>query len=413
MNPDDPLGLINPPQSGNDPLGLMAAPKAPLPAPKPEEPEMGYAGRLATHVLNAAQGIPGMEAFEAAAGSLGSKLTDNPMSYQESLDALRGMTSQIGGGTSAVEHALGTVPLLPFLPANPAAAGALLGGGDAALSADTDQSLAGRALRTAVGAGVGAAVGKGADMAVGAARGLLATPASAQLLKMQANRALSAKALYGQALAEGRGQASPPIQNYLKEPDVAEIVSELKNTREFQNVAEDSPEMLDAVYKTLSDRLATVNKGLLAVNPSKPNIGRFQAKNIKAAQEAGLQAMDETMPTYREAVKDFAQKKAAEDALNRGYEAVRSSLAENLPAARNLTRTTGDAFSKWIQAAGPDESHAVVQGILGGVKMAAQKSLLTAGRKAASKAPGLLRAAGDVTAVRAPRVGLLALRDLY
>src|SRR4051812_28680624 len=49
-------------------------------------PETGYLGRLVTHVLNAAQGIPGMEAFEAGAGALGSHLTSHPLSYQESLN---------------------------------------------------------------------------------------------------------------------------------------------------------------------------------------------------------------------------------------------------------------------------------------------------------------------------------------
>lgn len=392
--------------------GLRRSQTPRVDASEEQAPEPGYGERLATHVLNAAQGIPGMEAVEAGAGMLGSKLTDHPMSYKESLETLRGATGNIGGWTSAGEKALGSVATLPFLPANPAAAGAILGAADQALGASPESMLE-RGARTAGGAVIGGLLGKGADMLVTAPRALLAKSPAVNLLDRQAARAASAKQLYGAALAEGKtNPVTPEIQAWLAEPDIAEIVGELQKTRVFKGVPAESPEMLDAVYKTLSDRAATVKKGLMAVTPNKPNIGRHQAKDIAAAQAAGLTAMDPTMPTYRAAVKDFAQHKAAEDAVSRGYEAIRGKMADNLPSAKNLVRTTPEAFAKWAETAGPDESRAAVEGILGGLRAAAARSPLKS-RKAFSVAPSLLRAAGDATAKYAPRAGLLAARDLY
>lgn len=423
MNPDDPLGLIGTPKQSADPLGLIT-PGVPKPgmmgkpivdaSPDVVDPRQERAQAILAHILNTAQGIPGMEAVEAGAGVLGSKLSGQPLSYQESLDALRSQTGKIGGVTSAVEHAIGTAPLLPFLAASPALAGAELGGADQLLNADPNQSLLERGGRTALGAAGGAAVGKAADMLVNAPRALLATSPAENMLDRAAARAASAKRLYGAALAEGQGKVTPPaVRAYLQEPDIAEIVNELQKTREFANVADSSPEMLDAVYKTLSDRAAQVRKGLLAVNPTKPNIGRYQAKDIAAAQQAGLTAIDQVMPTYREAVKDFAQHKAAEDAVGRGYDAMRTGLLKNIPTARNLTRTTPDAFSKWAETAGPDETRAAVEGILGASKKMMTKSPLKATRKVLSFGPSLLRSANDQTALYGPRIGLLAARDAY
>lgn len=381
---------------------------------------MGYLARLATHVLNAAQGIPGMETVEAGAGALGSHVFgDRPLSFQEALETLRSATGNIGGGTNMVEKAIGTIPTLPFLPANPAAGGALLGAADQLLAPDSE-SLVGRGVKTAVGAGIGAVVGKGSDAVVAGARSLLAPTAAANLLERSADRAASAKRLYGAALAEGKAAgATPAIKNYLAEPDIAEIVKELKGTREFSGVAPDSPEMLDAVYKTLSDRAATIRKGLQALTPNRPNIGRYQGANITAAQQdlldaiSGGMSMPGPMPTYRAAVKDFAQRKATEDAVGKGYDALRSKLSKALPSPRNLTRTTPEAFAKWADMAGPDETRAAIEGLLGGGKSALSKAPLTMGRRAVGKLPDLLRIAGDATQVYAPRVGLLSMRPLY
>lgn len=120
--------------------------------------EPGYGQRLATHILNTAQGIPGVEMVEAAAGAAGSHLTSHPMSYTQSLNTLRGNTSQIGGPTSFLEKLAGGLATTPFLPKGMVRGGATYGAADQALAADP-KSLPDRALGTAIGAGEGAAAG--------------------------------------------------------------------------------------------------------------------------------------------------------------------------------------------------------------------------------------------------------------
>lgn len=254
--------------------------------------EPGYVSRLVTHVLNTAQGIPGVRAVEAAAGSLGSKFTDNPLTFAQSRGLLDEQTGNIGGKTSAVEKMMGSIATLPFLPANPAVAGGLLGGANEALSAD-DMSLAERGVRTGVGAGIGALVGRYADKAVTGIRSTLAKNPATEVLRMKAERALSAKTMYDLALKHGEGkEATQAIQKFVSEPDIAEIVTELQSTNAFKNVSATAPKMLDAIYKTLSDQGATAKKGLDALTPNKVNIGRFKLSNIKSTQERLLNAME-------------------------------------------------------------------------------------------------------------------------
>jgi hypothetical protein len=356
----------------------------------------GYLERAATHVLNAGQGIPGVEAVEAGAGALGSQLTSQPQTYRQSLGTLRGATGQIGGKTAAGERILGSTALLPFLAASPVLAGAELGGADQALSANPDESLTGRAGRTALGAAGGALAGKAAQSLVTGARllplgaatrvlnrytgGLVpevptVQTAAANLLSRQADRAASASRLYGQAIAEGQGKSgTAAVKQFLAEPDIADIVDELSQTRQFQGVAKDSPELLDAVYKTLSDRSAQLKKGLDAVTPNRPNIGRFRLQDTKAAQGELLDAlgggttMPGPMPTYPKAVADFAQRSGDMQGVQRGYDALRTGMSSTLPRAANLTRTTPEALTDWAQNASPSQREAAGEGVLGGVK---------------------------------------------
>jgi len=258
---------------------------------------MSYVDRLLTHVLNTAQGIPGMEAVEAGAGALASHLLGNtPLSYRQSLSTLREATGNIGGKTSIAEHMMGSLATLPFLPKNPAVAGGLLGGADQALSADPITSasdVGGRAVATGVGAGIGALTGKLLDQAVAAGRAKFGQSSAANVLKREASRATAASENYAKAIAEGQGKApTPAILRVLNKPDIAVIADELLQTRKFQGMDPHSPEVLDAIYKTLSDQAATAKRGLDAVTPNKANIGRFRLSDIRSAQSELLNAME-------------------------------------------------------------------------------------------------------------------------
>lgn len=369
---------------------------------EPEEESPGYGGRFVRSVLNAAGGIPGMDAVMAGAGVVGSKFTDNPMSYEESYDTLKRETGRINPVGRAVGKAAGAVATLPFLPANPAIAGAVFGGADQALDANPRESLEARLLQTGAGTALGAGVGYAGDLAVSGGRALLAKPTAKVLDDLVAAKTVKADKLYGKAIAEGQGKTTPAIQNFLHKSDIQDIARELKQTREFANAADDSPEMLDAIYKVLSDRAALAKRQADAVTPNKPNIGRFRRKDIKAAQEEALDAMSGgvslpgPMPTYRTAVKEFAKDSRLEDAVMKGHDVVRSAQNKNVVAAKSLKNIGPEAFQKWLAKASPEELEMAVKGALGSTKEAWRKAPIysirkTQGLDATLALPSILR----------------------
>ncbi len=354
----------------------------------------GAFGRsLAATGANIAQGIPGMEAAQAGVRSV---VRRQP--YREALTDIQGQTGKIPGVLRVGEKIAGAVPLAAMLPANPVISGAVIGGADQALNADPDVGLGARAIRTPIGATVGAAIGGVADAAITAGRSALVPKVANQLIDARAARAAVAGKTFPAALAEGQGKTvTQPIYDALAKPDIAEIVAELKQTRPFQNVADDSPEMLDAAYKVLSDRAGQLKRGADAITPNRPNIGRFRAQDTKAAQSelmdamAGTPAQPGPMPSYRPAVEGYANASRQIEATQRGSDVLKSKLSSVLPASRNLTRTTPEAFADWAAKATPEQLQAAKRGILGATKTQLFKAPLTAGRRAVFDAPALLR----------------------
>lgn len=389
-------------------------------------PEMGYGQRLASHVLNTAQGIPGVKMVEAGAGSLGSKLTKHPLSYRQSLQSLDNATGDIGGKTSFLEHAMGSVAALPFLPASPMAAGAALGGADQALDANPDESMTTRAMKTVAGAGVGAVAGKVADSGITAARAMLpkgvkvpftqrqipvggTTSAAQNVLGRQADRAASASKLYAKALSEGNAHTvTPEVQAFLAEPDIAPIAAEIRASR--QGVGFGDPEVLDAVYKELSDRASGLKSSLGAANPRLVNSKQFDTKEVQLAKAQGIKAMGTPgpmthvgggstqqpayMPSYGDAVHDYATRSGDLDALKQGYTTLKSqSTGAAIPRFEDLTRKTPDALGEFAKKASPSQLGAAKEGVLGATKEALGGKGITkpAFRKAVSEAGPLLR----------------------
>lgn len=218
--------------------------------------DYGVLGRgIAANVLNTAQGIPGMEAFEAAAGSLGSKLTDHPLSYDESLDALRSQTRAIPAALSVPEKIVGGVPLASLLPIGKAKtifqaaksgakAGAGLGAADQLLAADSDRGvedrLKGAGEAAAVGGATGAVLG-GAAKGVDRARELgnlnsrvQGAPALDEAAVQQAkiDKAQNSEN-YGGAKDEAaqNGGTTPAVQDALDHPAIASYVDKVRERR--------------------------------------------------------------------------------------------------------------------------------------------------------------------------------------
>jgi hypothetical protein len=139
------------------------------PADDTVEIEAGYPERLATTLLKGAQVIPGVKSLEALAGSLGSKLTDHPVSYSDARAGLEEQTDRMKPGLGfAAELASSpvTAPLFALrgLSAlSPAMGGAAYGGASQALDINPDETLESHLLRAGAGAAAGGILGKVGD----------------------------------------------------------------------------------------------------------------------------------------------------------------------------------------------------------------------------------------------------------
>ena len=353
---------------------------------------------LAATAANVGEGIPGFEAVQAAIAAKA-----NGIPYAQALSDLRGETGKLPTALRVGERIAGSLPVsaaLSKIPGgSPAVAGAVLGGADQALAADPE-SLAERAGKTAVGAATGGLVGKAVGMGTTAGQALFAQNPAANVLARQSVRALSAKKLYDAALAEGQGQTgTATIQQFLAEPDIAEIVKNLQGTRPFANTAPDSPEMLDAVYKTLSDHAASLQKGAMAIQPNRPNTGRYAQQDVGMAQGQLLNAVDPVMPTYRTAVEDYAQKSADLNAVGKGMNAMQGNPRPSFNQILNKNTKTPETFADWASGAPQSQVDAAREGILGDVSNSFKQPGMTFGpaRKALSQAGPLLRSASSPT----------------
>ncbi len=223
---------------------------------------------------------------------------------------------------------------------------------------------------------------------------------------MLAEKAASAKDLYGKALAEGQGKVMPQaVRDFLGSPDIAPIVADLQATRPYANVSAESPEMLDAVYKNLSDQSGALKSKLSALIPRKANLGRVAAQDVGMAKDEALNAMsrgpDAPMPGYETAVQDFANRSRGIDSFDTGYDALRSALSPAQVSAKNLNRAnkTPEGFADWI---GGLTSHAgdaanATSGILGYARGEPVGKLGLRLPKTLGTASGLLRSADEAT----------------
>jgi len=388
--------------------------------PPPQHPLARVGETAVRHLANVAQGIPGGKLAQT-----GLRMLTRGQSREEAYDDITRDVEQIPAGVKYAERILGGIPVASVLPGSAIQAGALVGGATEALNADPDVELGERVLRTGAGAAGGGLLGKGASMVSTAARSLGAPNTAKLLLGKNAERAESARQLYGAAMKEGLSgdTNTPQIQRFLAEPDIAEIVAELQTTRQFDDLPAHAPEMLDAIYKVLSDRAGVVKKGLASVSPNRPNIGRFKGEDIRAAQRQALSALRGSrsspgpMPTYPKAVEDFSQRTREIEAIQRGYDVIRQASSDYLPTAKNLTRKGPEAFLDWAAKASPEELAAARQGISGGVKAQFGRGGLTMKpyRTALGEAPELLRATDTPTTefLRLLRnAGLLTAGDL-
>ena len=404
-------------------------------AAQDEEAQPGVMASIA----DAAQGIPGVAMAQAAvrAGartglSAISPRISAPESYTDAYNNIKRSTDKVPASAKIIGRmATGSVPAVMMGPLGGTASGAAIGGLNGLLDADPNVSAGGRAWNTATNAAVGAALGKTFEVGSTALRAIRAPTSGANLITREAARDASANTNYAKAIAEGQGRTNTgPIRAVLNEPDNAEIQAGLHELRQNRDLAPDSPEMLDKIYKAHSDRAKGLKSGLEAVTVRKPNMGRESLTDTGMAQSDLLDAMSgpehppiratvvgssplltavagapasqpiPPMPTYRTAVQDYAKASGDIAGVRKGQDILRSQLNRGVTSGRNLDRTTPEEFARWAHdpSTPSSETAAASEGVLGASKQDLYNhpfSNILGG--AMSKAPGLLRSAGSST----------------
>jgi len=366
-------------------------------AAQDSEAQPGIMGSIA----DAAQGIPGVGALQAGARSV---IRGQP--YREAYNDIKGQTDKVPTSAKIIGRMAAGAPMAAALPGSGAISGAIFGGADQALDANPDKGMGSRAASGVVGAGAGALFGKAGEV-VGMVPRLLKSPTSgSNIIARQASRGAEAAQGYASALTEGQGTTgtSAAVAHWLKQPDIAQIQRDILATRQFAGKAPDSPEVLDGIYKVLSDHQQQIARGLESATPTRPNTGRFRGEDINLAKQEGMDAMSGgatmpgPMPSYRPTVANYAKASGDINALETGQDALRSSLNKGITTGKNIDRTTKEAFSRWIQKPGttPSNAEAAAEGVMGATKEDFFKHPLknAIGGRAIGKAPGLLRATG-------------------
>lgn len=354
--------------------------------------QAGFVGRgVAANVLNAAQGIPGMEALEAGAGALGSKFTDHPLSYRESRDALRAETEAIPSGIKHAERLIGGGVLAKALPAvktvaGAAKTGAALGAADVGLNANPDFTIEDRAKGIPIGALIGGAVGGGI---AGGARLIdkgrelntlrkrvneAPTPGEASLAKKDAIAAAD-DALYGAAESEAaaNGGTSPAVQQVLDHPRIKPLADEIRESFAFQGKPTDDASIVFQLHRELSAKEGPLIQKITGSAPGQPITARHQGElqTIKELLRSAVSdGPDALAPSFRPAVAQHAEGMGEKGAMQEGYDRAGQLMAGRRVAGKKLEKQSDAATIRWAESQKPEKAKEALAGALGGGKEA-------------------------------------------
>lgn len=314
---------------------------------------------MASLPLIAAQVIPGMESYQAAAGMVGSRLQGEPLSFEESRDALRSVTDNVPAPIKLAAQAPMLVKSAAALALTPAKAGAAVGAADQALSAD-DMSMGERAARTATGGVVGGAVGKALETGGTIAQAYRAPALEANIMARETANKAAARPVYQRAFQEAgaSGVAGPAtsIQSVLANPEMATYV---KLARSSGGPLSDG-ETMHRTFKLLSKETTSLKQQLAKEYDAAKELKLERLNELKASL---LAAADETMPSYRKAVQQFAEGKGEVRAVKTGKTAASRAISKTSSA--HPETQSAEALTQRIMRLPENERKAAIQGMLG------------------------------------------------
>ncbi len=337
------------------------------------------------HLLNTFSGIPGVERLEALAAQGASHVAPSmfggqPISYEQSLGALRSATGAIDPKTAALEKFLGTLSLYPVLPKNPMKAGALLGGADQLLSAD-QKSAGDRAAGTVAGTAIGGLLGKATDVAatgLSAGTGVVAdklaqlgipgmarfaTPTlGAQQLATSATRTAADNIAYGAAKTEAAAAPqTAKLTATLLDPDIEPFAAVARSAR--RNAGANDAEVALDTYKLMSREQGGLMQRMKA-NGYDAKLDT-QASNIALAKQQLMDAIKDVAPSYPGAVAQHATAKGEEAAMQQAADAAQAAFGGKHVVGKKLETKSLEAFMRDAQSYTPGQQNAATDAILG------------------------------------------------
>lgn len=368
QQPESTRGAPYDPSRSGDLQALASAP-AGLKTVGPEA-----ARGAAALALSAAQGVPGMEAFQAGMGSLGSQFTDNPMGIRESRDVLRGETDKIppeirmvsqmavGGGAGAMaSRAPGR---LGAFMKSPARAGTAFGAADQGLSAD-DMTLEGRLGRAAAGAAVGGTIGKAADAGIVGGRAMKAKTIGRNTVDREAAMGEVDDRLFGIADMEGvaAGGTSPQIQQALSHPKIAPHAARVRETEAFKNATD--AEVLTQVYRSLGRQQRALGGRIAASDDHLPDV-ELMKDELGDLKKILAKGADQDMPTFRVANRAHADAEGDLEAVELGATAMSRAGMKHAPS--QSSRLSQEAYEREFAKLPPHRRPLAAEGALGNLK---------------------------------------------
>src|SRR5215467_2772400 len=87
------------------------------------------------------------------------------------------------------------------------------------------------------------------------------------------------------------GQPTPQIEAFVREPDAAARIANLQAHEQNQGLAPTDPRMLDALYKSYSDRIADLEDKLKPAEPKMGSTRREEILDLRSRQQRLLTAM--------------------------------------------------------------------------------------------------------------------------
>ena len=338
-----------------------------------EAEQLPFHNYVGASLGNALSSVPGGTALTAGIRSMGDQTypeaySDIEQSKQDLLTGPARLVGQLPGGVASTL----------MIPGGPIAQGTAYGGLLNFLDADPETTGGERLANTAIGAGIGGAtsgvfdaVGRGVS-AMGTAHSALAAPTAREALKAaKATRAEATRPLYEMAefegaMAQAMGDVSPELRGFLRQPDVRGIITDLRQMRQFRDLPDNDPRMLDAIYKELSDQSGRIGRVVEAPVAGRANTGKAQAQNLRLGRQEALDAFsggpNAPMPTYAPAVSEYAAQSVPVEGVKRGYKAMRGGSSEN-----TIEQRGSGALLDWLEQQAGDipASEAAASGIRG------------------------------------------------